>query len=158
MATGVLYTVPSLAFFSLLLPITGLGTITALIALTAYTLQIIYRNINAGLANVPPEAKDAGRGMGMTERQLLWSVELPLAVPEIVAGLRIATVSTVAIATLAAYAGAGGLGDPLVQDSRPSIRTSSWPSCSCVGMAVVFDLLLLLLKRVVTPWQRGSPA
>ena len=84
-----------------------------MIALTAYTLQIIYRNIVAGLANVPADAKDAGRGMGMTERQLLWRVELPLAVPEIIAGLRIATVSTVAIATLAFFAGAGGLGEPI---------------------------------------------
>ena len=112
-ATGVLYTIPSLAFFFLLLPITGRGTDTAIIALTAYTLQIIYRNIVAGLANVPREAKDAGRGMGMTDAQLLWRVELPLAVPEIIAGLRIATVSTVAIATLAVFAGGGrpGLGD-----------------------------------------------
>ena len=98
-ATGVLYTIPSLAFFFLLLPITGRGTDTAIIALTAFTLQIIYRNIVAGLANVPGDAKDAGRGMGMTDRQLLWRVELPLAVPEIIAGVRIATVSTVAIAT-----------------------------------------------------------
>ncbi len=108
--TGVLYTVPSIAFFLLLIPITGRGTDTAIIALTAYTLQIIYRNAVAGLANVPAEARDSGRGMGMTPRQLLWRVELPLAVPEIIAGLRIATVSTVAIATLAVFAGAGGLG------------------------------------------------
>ena len=101
---------PSIAFFLLLLPITGRGTDTAIIALTAYTLQIIYRNAVAGLANVPAEARDSGRGMGMTRRQLLWRVELPLAVPEIIAGLRIATVSTVAIATLAVFAGAGGLG------------------------------------------------
>ena len=103
--TGVLYTIPSIAFFLLLLPITGRGTATAIIALTLYTLQIIYRNIITGLANVPAPAKDSGRGMGMTDRQLLWRVELPLAVPEIIAGLRIATVSTVAIATLAFFAG-----------------------------------------------------
>ena len=113
---GVLYTIPSIAFFFLLLPITGRGNDTAIIALTAYTLQIIYRNIVAGLANVPGAAKDAGRGMGMTDRQLLWRVELPLAVPEIIAGLRIATVSTVAIATLAVFAGGGGLGAELYGD------------------------------------------
>ena len=91
-ATGVLYTIPSLAFIFLLLPVTGLGWETAIIVLSVYTLQIIYRNIVAGLANVPNESKDAGRGMGMTDRQLLWRVELPLALPEIIAGLRIATV------------------------------------------------------------------
>jgi osmoprotectant transport system permease protein len=152
-ATGVLYTVPSIAFFSLLLPITGLSTLTALIALTAYTLQILYRNINAGLDNVPAEAKDAGRGMGMTDRQLLWRVELPLAVPEIVAGLRIATVSTVAIASLAFYAGAGGLGDPLVKQLQ--FKTNIiLVLVLVVGMALVFDLLLLALKRLTTPWER----
>ena len=114
--TGVIYTMPSIALFLLLLPITGRGTTTAVIALTLYTLQIIYRNIVAGLANVPAAAKDAGRGMGMTPRDLLWKVELPLAVPEIVAGLRIATVSTVAIATLAVFAGAGGLGAEIYSD------------------------------------------
>src|SRR5256885_14036077 len=108
--TGILYAVPSLAFFAVLIPITGFGTLTAIIPLAAYTLQIIYRNLVAGLTNVPGEAKDVGRGMGMSQRQLLWQVELPLAVPEIIAGLRIATVSTVAISTLAFYAGAGGLG------------------------------------------------
>ena len=100
-ATGVLYAIPSIAFFLLLLPITGRGRDTAIIALSAYTLQIIYRNVTVGLANVPESAKDAARGMGLTERQILWRIELPLATPEIVAGLRIATVSTVAIATLA---------------------------------------------------------
>ena len=91
-ATGVLYTVPSIAFFFLLLPITGRGKETAIIALTAYSLQIIYRNIVAGLSNVPADAKESGRGMGMTDNQLFWRVELPLAMPELVAGLRIATV------------------------------------------------------------------
>ena len=116
-ATGVIYTIPSIALFLLLLPISGRGTLTALIALTLYTLQIIYRNIVTGLANVPAASKDAGRGMGMTDRQLLWRVELPLAVPEIIAGLRIATVSTVAIATLAVFAGAGGLGDVIYTEA-----------------------------------------
>ena len=128
--TGVLYTVPSIAFFVLLLPITGRGTDTAIIALTAYTLQIIYRNIVAGLANVPAEAKDSGRGMGMTQRQLLWRVELPLAVPEIIAGLRIATVSTVAIATLAVFAGAGGLGAEIYGRTSPSRPGSSSAAAS----------------------------
>ena len=112
-ATGVLYTIPSVAFFFLLLPLTGRGVDTAVIALTAFNLQIIYRNTTVGLSNVPSSVKDAARGIGQTDRQILWRVEIPLATPEIIAGLRIATVSTVAIATLAALAGGGGLGVPV---------------------------------------------
>jgi osmoprotectant transport system permease protein len=153
--TGALYTVPSIAFFSLLLPLTGRGDDTAIIALTAYTLQIIYRNVITGLANVPAEAKDAGRGMGMSDRQLLWRVELPLAVPEIVAGLRVATVSTVAIATLAVFAGAGGLGAPLYADI--SFKTNIL-LCGglAMAMALVLDLGLVLAQRWLMPWRRGS--
>lgn len=152
--TGVLYTIPSLAFFFLLLPITGRGTDTAIIALTAYNLQIIYRNIVAGLANVPAEAKDAGRGMGMTDRQLLWRVELPLSVPEIVAGLRIATVSTVAIATLAVFAGGGGLGEQLVGSNLTFKTNVLVVAVLAIGLAVIFDLLLLAAQRRLTRWQR----
>jgi osmoprotectant transport system permease protein len=155
--TGILYTIPSLAFFFLLLPITGFGTDTAVIALSAYTLQIIYRNVLAGLANVPPEAKDAGRGMGMTEQELLWRVELPLAVPEIFAGLRIATVSTVAIATLAFFAGAGGLGDPLYKDITFKTNVIIAGGLAIL-MAIALDTLLLGLQRLVTPWRRARPA
>jgi osmoprotectant transport system permease protein len=154
--TGVLYTVPSLAFIFLLLPITGFGTLTAVIPLTAYTLQIIYRNIVAGLANVPAASKDAGRGMGMTDRQLLWRVELPLAVPEIVAGLRIATVSTVAIATFAFFAGAGGLGEPLYADI--AFKTNVIISGGlAILMAIMFDSLLVGLGRVASPWRKVRP-
>jgi osmoprotectant transport system permease protein len=156
--TGVLYTIPSLAFFFLLLPITGRGTDTAIIALTAYNLQIIYRNIVAGLANVPADAKDAGRGMGMTDRQLLWRVEYPLAVPEIVAGLRIATVSTVAIATLAVFAGGGGLGEQLVGSNLTFKTNVLVVAVLAIGMAVIFDLLLLTAQRRLTRWQRRDPS
>jgi osmoprotectant transport system permease protein len=153
-ATGVLYTIPSIAFFFLLLPITGFGLDTAVIPLSAYTLQIIYRNAVAGLANVPADAKDAGRGMGMSENQLMWRVELPLATPEIVAGLRIAIVSTVAIATLAFLAGAGGLGDVLVQ--QPDFKTNIiLVGGLTIAMALILDLIVLLAQRFVTPWQRA---
>jgi osmoprotectant transport system permease protein len=156
-ATGVLYTVPSLAFFFLLLPITGRGWDTAIIALTAYTLQIIYRNIVAGLGNVPVESKEAGRGMGMTDRQLLWRVELPLALPEIIAGLRVATVSTVAIATLAVFAGAGGLGNPIYSDL--TFKTNIVIAGGlAILMALVFDVLLLLAQRLLAPWRSPSEA
>jgi osmoprotectant transport system permease protein len=159
-ATGVLYTIPSLALFLLLLPITGRGTATAIIALTLYNLQIIYRNLVTGLANVPGAAKDAGRGMGMTDRQLLWRVELPLAIPEIVAGLRIATVSTVAIATLAIFAGAGGLGDVIyTQGLQQDVFKTAIVvgSVIAIAMAIGFDALYLAVQRALSPWRQVRP-
>jgi osmoprotectant transport system permease protein len=158
-ATGVIYTVPSIALFLILLPITGRGTVTALIALTLYTLQILYRNMITGLANVPGAAKDAGRGMGMTERQLLWRVELPLAIPEIIAGLRIATVSTVAIATLAVFAGAGGLGEELYNSIQQGVFKTGIvvPTAILILMAIAFDTLYLGTQRALSPWRRVRP-
>ncbi len=155
--TGVIYTIPSIAFFVLLLPITGLGTITGIIPLALYTLQIIYRNAVSGLANVPAAAKDAGRGMGMTEGQLLRRVELPLAVPEIVAGLRVATVSTMALATLAFLGGAGGLGALII--AQPDFKTNIVLAGGlAILMAVVLDLGLLGAQRFATPWLRARAA
>ena len=152
--TGVLYTVPSIAFFFLLLPITGRGRDTAIIALTAYTLQIIFRNVLAGLANVPASVKDAARGMGLTDRQLLRRVELPLALPEIIAGMRIATVSTVALATLAVFAGGGGLGDPIYRDI--TFKTNIIVAGGiAILMAIAFDAILVGLQRLATPWRRA---
>jgi osmoprotectant transport system permease protein len=154
-ATGVLYTIPSLAFIFLLLPITGLGWTTAIIVLTVYTLQIIYRNIVAGLANVPADSKEAGRGMGMTDRQLLWRVELPLALPEIIAGLRIATVSTVAIASLMVFANVNTLGSPLYQ--QITFKTNILIAAGLmILMAIAFDLSLLLAQRLLAPWRRRT--
>jgi osmoprotectant transport system permease protein len=158
--TGVIYTIPSIALFLLLLPITGRGTVTALIALTLYTLQIIYRNMVTGLANVPSAAKDAGRGMGMTDRQLLWRVELPLAVPEIIAGLRIATVSTVAIATLAVFAGGGGLGDVIyTQGVQGGVFKTAIVvgSAIAIGMAIAFDAVYIGVQRLLSPWRQVRP-
>jgi len=153
--TGILYTIPSLAFIFLLLPITGLGWTTAIIVLTVYTLQIIYRNTVAGLANVPADSKDAGRGMGMTDRQLLWRVELPLALPEIIAGLRIATVSTVAIASLMVFANVNTLGEPLYQ--QITFKTNILIAGGLmIVMALIFDSLLLLAQRLLAPWRRQS--
>jgi len=154
-ATGVLYTIPSLAFIFLLLPITGLGWTTAILILTVYTLQILFRNILAGLANVPPESKDAGRGMGMTDRQLLWRVELPLALPEIIAGLRIATVSTVAISTLMVFANVDTLGGPLYQQITFKTNIVIAGGLSIL-MAITFDALLLGAQRLLAPWRRPS--
>jgi osmoprotectant transport system permease protein len=151
--TGVLYTIPSLALFALLIPLTGFGFVTALIPLTAYTLLILFRNIVAGLDNVPEEARDAARGMGLTSRQLLWRVELPLAAPEIFAGLRVATTTTVGLAALAFYAGAGGLGEQILTDIRfkSNVLTAG---VLCVVLAFVLDLLLLAAERLLLPWRR----
>jgi osmoprotectant transport system permease protein len=153
--TGVLYTLPSVALFFLLLPLTGRGDTTAIVALVAYTLLILFRNVMAGLDNVPAEARDAGRGMGLTARQLLWRVELPLALPEIMAGLRIAVTTTVGLAALAFLAGAGGLGGALFDDInfRSNVLVAGGLA---IGLAVVLDLLILALQKAITPWTRAA--
>ena len=151
--TGILYTLPSVAVFFLLLPITGRGKTTAIIALVAYTLLILFRNVMTGLDGVPDEARDAGRGMGFTQRQLLWRVELPLALPEIFAGLRIAVTTTVGLAALAFLAGAGGLGDALFDDY--SFQSNVLVAGGlCVLLAAALDLVVLGVQRVMTPWAR----
>jgi len=153
--TGILYTIPSLALFAILIPITGFGFTTALIPLTAYTLLILFRNIIAGLDNVPEEARDAARGMGFTEQQLLWKVELPLALPEIFAGLRVATTTNVGLAALAFYAGAGGLGQQILSDIafKSNVLVAG---ALCVLLAFVLDLGLLGVQRLLLPWQRAT--
>jgi osmoprotectant transport system permease protein len=155
--TGILYTIPSVAAFFLLLPITGRGTTTALIALVAYVLLIIFRNVLAGLDNVPVETKDAGRGMGLTDRQLLWRVEIPLALPEIMAGLRIAATTTVGLATLAFFAGAGGLGEQIFADITFKSNVVVAGGLA-VLLAALLDALILLVQRMITPWTRAVAA
>jgi osmoprotectant transport system permease protein len=152
--TGILYTLPSVAVFFLLLPITGRGNTTAIIALVAYSLLILFRNFIAGFDNVPAESKDAGRGMGLTERQLLWRVELPLALPEIMAGLRIAVTTTVGLTALVFLAGAGGLGAALFADInfRSNVLVAGGLA---VLLAIVLDLLVLALQWALTPWMRA---
>jgi osmoprotectant transport system permease protein len=153
--TGILYTLPSVAVFFLLLPITGRGNLTAIIALVSYTLLIIFRNVIAGLEGVPAEARDAGRGMGLTAGQLLWRVELPLALPEIMAGLRIAVTTTVGLASLAFLAGAGGLGGAIFDDTqfRSNVVVAGG---LCVLLAVALDLLVLAMQKSLTPWMRAA--
>lgn len=153
--TGILFAIPSVAFFLLLLPITGRGRETAIVALSAYTLQIIYRNVMVGLHNVPDSAKDAARGMGLTERQILWKVEIPLAIPEIVAGLRVAMVSTMAIATLAVLVHAGGLGEKILGRANLTFPTTIVLAGGiAIVMALLLDALLLVVQRLTTPWRR----
>jgi osmoprotectant transport system permease protein len=155
--TGVMYTIPSLSLFFLLQPITGRGDTTALIALVSYTLLIIFRNVLTGLDNVAPETRDAARGLGLTERQLLWRVEVPLALPEIMAGLRVASTTTVGLATLAFFAGAGGLGGSIF--SYLSFKSNVIVAGGlCVLLAVVLDVLILGAQRLLTPWRRAAQA
>lgn len=155
--TGILYTIPSIAAFLLLLPLTGRGQTTAIIALVAYSLLIIFRNVLAGLDNVPAETKDAGRGMGLTDRQLLWRIELPLALPEILAGVRIASTTLVGLATLAFFANAGGLGEQIFADIvfKSNVVTAGGLA---VLLAAVLDGFFLLLQRAITPWTRARAA
>jgi osmoprotectant transport system permease protein len=153
---GIVYTIPSLALFAILVPITGLTILTAEIALVGYTILILVRNIVAALDGVPAEVREAADAMGYSRWARLWRVELPLATPVIVAGLRIATVTTVGLVTVSALIGQGGLGD-LIQDG---IRRF-FPTMIVLGavlsvaLAVVADVLLLALQRLVTPWTRA---
>jgi osmoprotectant transport system permease protein len=152
-ASAVIYTIPSLALFQLLVPVTGLTVTTVEIALVGYTLLILFRNILAGLRAAPPEVLEAARGMGLTSRQTLWRVELPLAVPAIFAGLRIAVVSTIALATVAAFVVSQGLGVPILGALRLDFRTEIIAAGAlAVGLAILADALLVLAQRLVAPW------
>jgi osmoprotectant transport system permease protein len=154
--TGLLYTIPSLALMALLLPITGLSYTTAEIPLISYTLLILIRNTVVGLRAVPEDVKDAALGMGYTRRQLLWRVELPLALPAIVAGIRIATVSTIGLVTIAALIGRGGLGQLILEGLNIFYTTEFLlGALLSVALALVADALLLIGQRALTPWARS---
>ena len=151
--TGILYTIPSLALFVTLLPITGLGTTTALIGLVAYSLLIFIRNTVAGLDGVPEDAKEAARGMGYTRRQILWRVEVPLALPVIVAWVRIAAVTTVGLVTITALIGLGGLGHFILQGLQLFFSTATLVGAVLsVALALAVDGALLAVQRALTPW------
>jgi osmoprotectant transport system permease protein len=150
-----LYTIPSLALFQLLVPITGLTVTSAEIGLVSYTLLILFRNIITGLREVPEDAREAARAMGLTNRQILWRVELPLALPAIMAGIRIATVTIISLATVAAYIGLGGLGQPIFNALQSGFKTQFVAAgILAVLLALVADGLLVLLQRGLAPWMR----
>ena len=152
-----IYTIPSLALFSLLLPFTGLSEKTVVIGLVLYTLTILVRSVLTGLDGVPEEVRDAGRGMGYSERGLLWRVELPLALPVLFGGLRIATVSTVALVTIGTIVGYGGLGDLISTGLNSNFKAQVLTaSVLCVVLALVLDLLLVGLQRLLMPWRRAE--
>ncbi len=158
-AATILYTIPSLALFILLLGVTGLSQTTVIIGLAIYSLAILLRNILTGLQEVPADAVDAADGMGLTPLRRLWSVELPLAVPTIVAGIRIATVSTVALATVGSLIGYGALGNFIFQGLSSSFRAEVLTATVLVvALALVLDGLLLLAQKLLTPWSRGRAA
>lgn len=153
--TGILYTIPSIALLALLVPWTGLTRTTAEIALVSYTLLILIRNMVAGLAGVPADVREAAEGMGYTPTRQFTRVELPLALPVIIAGIRIAVVTTIGLVTVTAVIGQGGLGqlilDGLIRDFRTEVVVGS---ILCVAMAVVADLALVGVQRVAMPWAR----
>ena len=152
---GLLYTIPSLALFALLVPITGLSILTAEIALVSYTLLILIRNIMAGLDGVPREMREAADGMGYTPWQRLARVEFPLAVPVIVAGLRIATVTIIGLVTVAGLIGQGGLGALMIRGFSRGFPTQIYLGAFLtVVLALMADAALLILQRAVTPWLR----
>jgi osmoprotectant transport system permease protein len=153
--TGLLYTIPSLALFVILIPFTGLSTLTAEIGLVSYTLLILIRNMVAGLSGVPEDVKEAARGMGYTERQLLWRVEVPLALPAIIAGLRIATVTTIGLVTVTALIGKGGLGRFILLGLRQFFSTPTLVGAVLsVALALAADVLWLGAERIGVPWAR----
>jgi osmoprotectant transport system permease protein len=158
--SGVLYAIPSIALFVLFIPITGLSLLTVEIALVSYTLVILVRNIVTGLRAVPPEVIEAARGMGYSDRQRLWRVELPIAMPIIVAGLRIATVTTIGLVTIATLIGMGGLGYLIVNIGIQR----RFPTATLTGvivvvlLATIIDLGFQALQRRLTPWATARGA
>jgi osmoprotectant transport system permease protein len=152
-----LYTIPSLAFFQLMVPFTGLTRLSAEIALVSYTLLILFRNIVTGLREVPPDALEAAQAMGLTRRQTLLRIELPLALPAIMAGLRIATVTTISLATVAAFIGVGGLGQPIFNAIREGFKTQFLAAgVLAVLLALITDAVLVVIQRLLTPWARAK--
>ncbi len=159
--TGALYTIPSLALFAILIPFTGFSRTTAEVALVSYTLLILVRNMVVGIDGVPADVKEAALGMGYTPLRLFWEIELPLALPVIIAGIRIATVTIVGLVTVTALIGLGGLGVLILDGFRRGIL---FPTAIIMGtvlsalLAAVLDLLLLGLQRLLTPWTTKAGA
>ncbi len=159
LVSAFLYTIPSLALFQLLVPVTGLSVTTVEIALVGYTLLVLFRNILAGFRSVPEEVLEAARGLGLRGRDILWRIELPLALPSIVAGLRIAVVTTVSLATLAAFIGQRSLGTPMFVALRDYFKTEIIAAGGlAVALALGADALLVVAQRLLQPWARARAA
>jgi osmoprotectant transport system permease protein len=157
--SGILYTIPSLALLAFVAPYVGTtNSASVLIALVLYALLLIVRNSLAGLNQVPPEARDAAQGMGYGRWGRLFRIDLPLALPGIITGLRLATVSTVALVTVGALIGYGGLGDLILTGFRNNFYKAEilTGAVLCVGLALILDLLLATVGRLLTPWSRRA--
>ena len=154
--SGFLYTIPTLAFLALLIPVVGLGKTNAIVVMVCFSLLILIRNIATGIRGAPGEVVDAARGMGMSGTQVLWKVEVPLAMPVIVAGLRIAAVTVISVSVVAAYIGAGGLGtlifNGIANDHAPKIWAGALTACA---LAVAVDLSLAAWERRLLRRTRG---
>ncbi|WP_240675433.1 ABC transporter permease [Cellulomonas endophytica] len=158
-ASGVLFTVPSLALFAVLAPYTGIGRTTVLIGLVAYALLVLLRNALVGLRGVDPAVTDAARGMGYGRLRMLAAVELPSALPSVVTGLRQATVTTVALVTVGVVVGYGGLGQLMFRGFRSNYHAEVLTATLlCLVLALVLDLALVLVGRALTPWSRAGQA
>ena len=154
---GALYAVPSIALFALLVPYTGFTTTTAEIGLIGYTLLILLRNLLAGLDAVPADARDAAEGMGFGRWRIFTRVELPLALPALFAGIRVATVTTIGLVTVTVLIGAGGLGAILMDGFNRTFRTEEVVGAVLVVLlAVAADLFLVGAQRLATPWARRA--
>jgi osmoprotectant transport system permease protein len=154
--SALFYTIPSIAFFQIMVPITGIGWLSVEIALISYTLLILFRNTLTGLREVPVEAKEAAEGMGLTRRQMLTRIELPLALPAIVAGLRVATVTTISLATIAAFITPLGLGAPIFSAIQTGANTEFVAaSILAIALALIADVLIVALQWAITPWARA---
>lgn len=155
LVTGTLYTIPSLALFALLVPYTGLTLLTAEIGLVGYTLLILMRNIVGGIRGVPADVREAAAGMGYTRAQLLWRVELPLALPVIVAGVRIATITTIGLVTVTALIGQGGLGYLILIGIQRFFSTPLIVGATLsIALAVALDAAIVFAQRLLSPWSR----
>ena len=155
LATGILYTIPSLALFAVLIPVVGPTSTNAIIALTSYTLLILIRNIVAGIDGVPAEILEAADGMGYSRAVRFWRVEVPLALPVIIAGIRIATVTTVGLVTVSVILGLGGYGFFILRGFNTFFWTQVMVGVALsVVLATVLDLFFVGLRRWLTPWER----
>jgi osmoprotectant transport system permease protein len=154
----IVYTIPSLAMFAFVFPFTGLTATTVLIGLTAYSLVILVRNFLVGLQGVPDDVQEAARGMGYGPARLFAQVDLPLAQPAFMAGLRIATVSTVALTTVGVITGNGGLGQLIIGGFNANFYRAEivTGALGCVLLALVADVLLAGAQRLLTPWTRAA--
>jgi osmoprotectant transport system permease protein len=156
----IVYTIPSLAMFAFIFPFTGLSATTVLIGLVAYSLVILVRNFLTGLRGVPDDVREAARGMGYGSAALFWKIDLPLAMPAFITGLRIATVSTVALVTVGVLVGHGGLGQLILGGFNANFYRAEIVTGTvlCILLALLADVLLVGAERLVTPWTRAGRA